>query len=78
MGTDKTGWEPENRKHFDEIVEAYDKRRSEYPFELFEDIIEYSGAVNDFNSHGIKDVGLIPCPITEACPKTIDLLCLRG
>ena len=40
----KTGWEPENRKHFDEIVEAYDMRRSEYPCELFEDILKYAGA----------------------------------
>jgi len=27
--TDKTGWEPENRKYFDDIVDVHDKRRSE-------------------------------------------------
>jgi ubiquinone/menaquinone biosynthesis C-methylase UbiE len=39
----KTGWELSNRVHFDEIVEEYDKIRSEYPAELFKDIISYSG-----------------------------------
>jgi ubiquinone/menaquinone biosynthesis C-methylase UbiE len=43
----KTGWEPENRKHFDEIVEAYERRRLEYPCELFKDVLEYSGIGTD-------------------------------
>jgi len=46
-GSGKTGWERENRKHFDEIVEAYDLRRSEYPGELFRDIFQYVGTGAD-------------------------------
>ena len=38
-----TGWEPERRTHFDEIVEAYNQVRPEYPKEAFEDILRYSG-----------------------------------
>jgi SAM-dependent methyltransferase len=37
-----TGWEPERRTHFDEIVDNYDKIRPKYPNEMFEDIIKYS------------------------------------
>jgi len=45
MSTDtRTGWERENRKHFDNIVLEYDKVRWDYPFELFEDAIRYSGS----------------------------------
>ena len=40
----KTGWEQENRIHFDEIVVTYDKVRWDYPDELFADIFEYVGA----------------------------------
>ena len=40
----KTGWERENRVHFDEIAENYDKARWDYPGELFADIFEYLGA----------------------------------
>ena len=39
-----TGWERDRRTHFDEIVVNYDKMRLEYPNELMEDILEYSGA----------------------------------
>ena len=39
----KTGWEQENRVHFDEIVINYDKVRWDYPQQMFEDIFEYSG-----------------------------------
>jgi ubiquinone/menaquinone biosynthesis C-methylase UbiE len=39
----KTGWERENRTHFDEIVVNYDKARWDYPAELYADIFEYSG-----------------------------------
>jgi len=39
----KSGWEQENRGHFDEIVLNYDKVRWDYPQEMFEDIFEYSG-----------------------------------
>jgi len=39
-----TGWEQENRKHFDEIVVNYDKVRWDYPDELFSDIFNYIGA----------------------------------
>ena len=39
----KTGWEQENRVHFDEIVVNYDKVRWNYPQQIFEDIFEYSG-----------------------------------
>jgi len=38
------GWERERRVHFDEIVLNYDKRRWDYPEELFKDALEYSGA----------------------------------
>ena len=44
MTTSKTGWEPENRNHFDDVVDAYDRRRSDYPVELYEDIFKYSVA----------------------------------
>ncbi|MCL2055926.1 MAG: GNAT family N-acetyltransferase, partial [Oscillospiraceae bacterium] len=40
----KTGWERENRVHFDDIVVNYDKARWNYPDELFADIFEYLGA----------------------------------
>ena len=39
----KTGWERENRIHFDEIAVNYDKARWDYPAELFADIFEYLG-----------------------------------
>jgi SAM-dependent methyltransferase len=38
-----TGWEMEKRTHFDEIVENYDRIRPDYPIEIFEDVIKYSG-----------------------------------
>ena len=38
-----TGWEPERRIHFDEIVEKYNNIRPEYPDKVFEDIVQYSG-----------------------------------
>jgi hypothetical protein len=38
----KTGWERENRTHFDDIVLNYDKARWDYPAELYADIIDYS------------------------------------
>jgi len=40
----KTGWERENRVHFDDIVVNYDKARWDYPVELFADIFKYTGA----------------------------------
>jgi SAM-dependent methyltransferase len=43
MANRKTGWERSNRSHFDEIVISYDKVRPEYPGEMFEDIIQYTG-----------------------------------
>jgi len=39
----KTGWERENRVHFDEIAVEYDKARWDYPDELYSDIFEYIG-----------------------------------
>ncbi|MFA6729696.1 MAG: hypothetical protein WCR95_01700 [Eubacteriales bacterium] len=39
----KTGWERNNRTHFDEIVANYEKVRWDYPDELFADIIRYAG-----------------------------------
>ena len=44
MGTDKTGWELENRAHFNEIVVNYDKLRPEYPNKLFSDVIDFIGS----------------------------------
>jgi len=44
MCADKiTGWERNRRIIFGEVVDKYDKIRSEYPEELFADIIQYSG-----------------------------------
>ena len=40
----KTGWEKENKVHFDEIVVNYDKVRWDYPQQMFDDIFEYSGS----------------------------------
>ena len=42
----KTGWERENRTHFDEIVVNYDKVRWDYPQEMFDDIFKYSSLSN--------------------------------
>jgi len=39
----KTGWERENRVHFDEIVVNYDRVRWDYPQQMFDDIFRYSG-----------------------------------
>ncbi|MDR2572041.1 MAG: class I SAM-dependent methyltransferase [Oscillospiraceae bacterium] len=44
--TNTTGWERDNRVHFDEIVVNYDKYRWDYPAELFADAILYSGQGN--------------------------------
>ena len=46
MTNTKTGWERDNRMHFDEIVVNYDKFRWDYPAELFADAIQYSGQGN--------------------------------
>lgn len=50
MGVARTGWERENRVHFDEIVENYDKIRWDYPSLLFSDAIEYSGVTEVSNA----------------------------
>jgi len=42
MKKEPTGWERENRGHFDEITQAYDKIRSGYPQEIFTDISQYT------------------------------------
>lgn len=39
----KTGWERDNRQHFDKIVTNYDKVRWDYPNELYVDIFDYVG-----------------------------------
>jgi len=39
----RTGWERENRTHFDEIVLEYDRVRPDYPAALFEDALMYAG-----------------------------------
>ena len=43
MSTNRTGWERENRTHFDEIVFEYDAVRPSYPAELFADALAYAG-----------------------------------
>ena len=48
----KTGWERDNRIHFDEIVVNYDKLRWDYPAELFADAIHYSGQESVINDTG--------------------------
>jgi SAM-dependent methyltransferase len=42
MNNEKTGWERENRTHFDEIAANYHKARWEYPAEIYADIMDYS------------------------------------
>jgi len=44
LGRHKTGWERENRVHFDEIVLNYDKARWDYPQPMFDDIFKYNNA----------------------------------
>ncbi len=39
----ETGWERDRRTHFDEIVVNYDRIRPDYPVELYEDIVKYTG-----------------------------------
>ena len=41
MSEIRTGWERENRTHFDDIAENYDKIRWDYPSEIFHDIVSY-------------------------------------
>ena len=43
MSNTSTGWELNNRVHFDDNVEKYDKVRWDYPAKLFEDVLEYAG-----------------------------------
>lgn len=43
MEAAKTGWEHDKRKHFDDIVENYDKIRTGYPDKLFSDIFGFIG-----------------------------------
>ena len=43
MGANLTGWEPEKRTHFDEIVVNYNNTRPEYPDKLFADVIDFIG-----------------------------------
>jgi len=40
----RTGWERDNKTHFDEIVVNYEKARPEYPAQIFADIFDYAGA----------------------------------
>ena len=58
MTSEKTGWEPENRKHFDDIVDAYDRRRSDYPNELYDDIFKYSAVEIDVESQHFQNSNL--------------------
>ena len=68
MGTEnKTGWERENRVHFDEIAVNYDKYRWDYPAELFVDAIHYSGKENGENAIEIgAGTGKATMPFLEA------------
>lgn len=51
MGTKNiTGWEPERRTHFDEIVEVYNNVRPEYPTRVFEDIMQFSARRKDMKA----------------------------
>lgn len=40
----RTGWEIDNRAHFDDIVYEYERIRPEWPDAIFDDIIMYMGA----------------------------------
>ncbi|MDR0273587.1 MAG: class I SAM-dependent methyltransferase [Clostridiales bacterium] len=62
---EKTGWERERRKHFDEIVEAYDKTRWEYPRELYEDVLKYCTAEKKSIEIG-AGTGIATLPFLEA------------
>ncbi len=37
-----TGWEPDKRTHFDQIVADYDRARPDYPDEMFQDTFAYA------------------------------------
>ena len=63
----KTGWEQENRAHFDEIVVKYDKVRWDYPKQMFADIFEYSNASKGKNALEIgAGTGKATTPILDA------------
>jgi len=62
----KTGWERENRVHFDDIVENYDKMRWDYPNELYADIFEYMGAVHKIALEIGAGTGKATTPILNA------------
>lgn len=42
LSSQKTGWERENRTHFDDIVVNYDKVRWDYPSELYTDVFNFT------------------------------------
>jgi SAM-dependent methyltransferase len=55
----KTGYELEKRTHFNDIVGHYDKIRPEYPGELFEDVIAFTGVtgLNGTNKKNALEIG---------------------
>ncbi|MCL2187465.1 MAG: class I SAM-dependent methyltransferase [Defluviitaleaceae bacterium] len=63
----KTGWEVENRVHFDEIVTNYDKFRWAYPQAMFDDIFACAGASAGKNALEIgAGTGKATAPILSA------------
>jgi len=63
-----TGWERENRRHFDEIVLNYDKSRWDYPDELFADVLSYCGQGSSKNAIEIgAGTGKATTPFLDAC-----------
>jgi SAM-dependent methyltransferase len=53
----KTGWERNNRTHFDEIVVNYDRVRWNYPDELFAEIIKYTEKYTGTGSKKALEIG---------------------
>ena len=45
-----TGWERQNRGHFDEIVVNYDRTRPDYPAQLIGDVLKYVHAQNNIKA----------------------------
>lgn len=62
----KTGWERENRTHFDDIVVNYDKARWKYPAELYTDILCYAQTGSKTAVEIGAGTGVATAPFLEA------------
>lgn len=66
MASTVTGWERDNRAHFDEIVANYDKIRWDYPAALYADIMEYSGTKSKKAVEIGAGTGIATAPFLDA------------